>query len=301
MTVDPLAEIVTLLQPVVRYSKLVECAGAWRIQRDSVSSPFYCAILEGSCRLQVDDQPPVELAAGDFALVPAMTRIVTGSPAPPPVGRYDVPTEIGPGHFRAGAPDAPIVLRMQIGHCAFSAPDAALLVPLLPRQVLVRGMPRLITLIQLVGDEARAQRPARDLVLARLLEVLLIEALRCDTSTAPAPGLVRGLGDDRLALALCAMHARPGHPWTLAELAAQASLSRSAFFARFVRVIGVKPMAYLLTWRMALAKQWLRARAYPIDGVAERIGYSSANTFSVAFTRSVGMSPARFAQGASGS
>ena len=301
MTVDPLSEIVSLLQPVARFSKLVECAGAWRIRRENINAPFYCAILDGQCRMTVNGQSPVELKSGDFVLVPAMHDLVAESLMAPALGVSEVPKEIGPGHFRAGGDDAPIALRMQIGYCDFSAPNAALLVPLLPRMVLVRGESRLIALIQLVSEEARAQRPAREHVLGRLLEVLLIEALRCQTATdadsdaGSAPGLAQGLSDHRLAAALCAMHAQPGHPWTVAALAAEASLSRSAFFARFIRIVGLKPMEYLLTWRMALAKQLLRSRECGLEQVAERVGYSSANTFGTAFTRYVGMSPVRYA------
>ena len=145
--------------------------------------------------------------------------------------------------------------------------------------------------------ETRAKRPARELVLERLLEVLLIEALRSGTETTDAPGLSRGLADERLAAALHALHARPAHPWTVADLAAKAALSRSAFFARFQRVVGVAPMEYLLAWRMALAKQLLRRREMGMDEVAERVGYGSASTFSVAFARYAGVPPARYARG----
>ena len=73
-------------------------------------------------------------------------------------------------------------------------------------------------------------------------------------------------------------------------------MSRSAFFARFNRIVGLPPMAYLLTWRMALAKRMLRTRDLAIEQVAARIGYSSASTFSTAFTRHVGMPPLRYAR-----
>ncbi|GGI25431.1 AraC family transcriptional regulator [Bradyrhizobium guangdongense] len=296
MTIDPLAQIVTLLQPTARFSKFVECAGAWRIHRRSTGEPFYFAILEGRCRLIVDGQPPVALEAGDFVLVPAVHDLVNESLAPPPGRSVTMPTEISDGHFRVGRQDGAADLRMRIGHCTFGSPESALLVSLLPQMVLARGEPRLVTLMQLVGDETRARRPARELVLERLLEVLLIEALRCGAGTASAPGLSRGLADQRLAAALCAMHARPEHPWTVAELAMEAGLSRSAFFARFSRTVGLPPMEYLLAWRMALAKQLLRERDLGIDQVAERVGYGSASAFSVAFARHAGAPPARYAR-----
>jgi len=73
-------------------------------------------------------------------------------------------------------------------------------------------------------------------------------------------------------------------------------MSRSAFFARFSRIVGLQPMEYLLTWRMALAKRMLRTRDLAIEQVAAKIGYSSASTFSTAFTRHVGMPPLRYAR-----
>jgi AraC-like DNA-binding protein len=73
-------------------------------------------------------------------------------------------------------------------------------------------------------------------------------------------------------------------------------LSRSAFFERFRRAVGVAPMEYLLGWRMALAKKMLRSKETGVSEVAERVGYSSASTFSVAFTRYVGLPPMRYAR-----
>ncbi|MDE1148186.1 MAG: AraC family transcriptional regulator [Azospirillaceae bacterium] len=296
LAVDPLAEVVTLLQPTARFSKLVECAGQWRIRRDTTGEPFYCAVLEGCCRVSVDGQPPMILQGGDFVLVPAMRALVNESVEAPPAGVTTTPVEIAEGCFRVGRVDGPADLRMRIGHCNFGSPDAALLVPLLPQVVLARGEPRLATLMQLVGDETRARRPARELVLERLLEVLLIEALRCSSETASAPGLAWGLADERLAGALRAFHARPEHSWTVAELAAEAALSRSAFFARFSRTVGLAPMEYVLAWRMALARRMLRGHELAVEQVAERVGYSSASTFSVAFARHAGMPPARYAR-----
>lgn len=296
MAVDPLAEIVTLLQPAARFSKLVECAGSWRIHREATGEPFYCAILEGSCRVTFGGHQAFVLQAGDFVLAPAMRDLVNESIDAPADLPAMSPTQVSEGHFRIGCHDGPADLRMRIGHCSFGAPDAALLVSLLPDVIVVRDQPRLATLMQLVGDETRERRAARELVLERLLEVLLIEALRSGMETTSASGLSRGLGDERLAAALHALHARPEHPWTVADLAAEAALSRSAFFARFNRIVGLPPMEYLLAWRMALAKQLLRNRELRIDQVAERVGYGSASTFSVAFARYAGMPPARYAR-----
>ncbi|WP_299177323.1 AraC family transcriptional regulator [uncultured Brevundimonas sp.] len=294
MSIDPLAEVVTLLQPAIRFSKLVEYAGAWKIRREGTGEPFYCAVLDGGCRMTVDEQAPMILQAGDFVLVPAMHTIVSASLDAPEIETTREPIEIGEGRFRVGCVDAPAELTMRIGHCHFASPDADLLVRLLPRVILARGEPRLATLMQLVGEESFARRPAREVVLERLLELVLIEAVRSGDATMSAPGLVQGLADPRLAAALRALHARPERPWTVADLADEAAMSRSAFFARFSRIVGLPPMEYVLAWRMALAKRLLSDRELAVEQVAERVGYSSASTFTVAFGRYTGLSPARY-------
>ena len=153
-----------------------------------------------------------------------------------------------------------------------------------------------MALVGLVGDEARAQRAGRELVLARLVEVLLIEAFRASPKDDAPTGLLAGLADARIAASIRAMHGDPAHDWTVVELAARASLSRSAYFDRFARTLGMAPMEYLLSWRMALAKDLLRRRDLAIDEVAERVGYASASTFSTAFSRHVGTPPGRYAR-----
>lgn len=296
--IDPLAEVVTLLQPGTRFSKLVVGAGPWHVRSPDTGQPFYCVVLDGACRLAIEGEAPVELHAGDFALVPSVCAIAMSSLAPPPVEAPEtLPVPLAAGEFRIGDPDGPADLRILVGHCSFGSPDAALLVSLLPRLVLVRGKARLATLVQLVRDEHRENRPAREVVLARLLEVLLIEALRSAAGTAASPGLVRGLADARLAVALRRMHEDPTRPWTVAQLAKAAALSRSAFFERFRRTVGAAPMEYLLTWRMALAKNLLRRNEGGVAEIAARVGYGSASTFSTAFTRHVGLPPARYARG----
>ncbi|KQV60818.1 AraC family transcriptional regulator [Pelomonas sp. Root1217] len=296
---DPLAEVVGLLQPGARFSKVVAGAGDWRVRRADAGLPFYVVVLEGACRLTVDGQPPLDLQAGDFALVPASLPFTTSSAGPAAANLpLTLPERLADGSYRVGNADGPVDVRLLVGHCSFGSPDAALLVSLLPQLMHVRGEPRLTALVRLLIDETGAERPARDEVLARLLEVLLIEALRCAAGTAASPGLVRGLADVRLAAALRRLHEAPAQAWTVASLAREAALSRSAFFERFNRAVGVAPMSYLLAWRMALARRLLRDESLGVADVAERVGYSSASTFSVAFTRHVGQPPARYARSA---
>jgi AraC-like DNA-binding protein len=294
---DPLAEVVTLLQPAASFSKVVSGAGAWRVRRSVHGQPFYCAILEGGCRLSVAGQPPITLQASDFVLIPAAYDFAMMSLQPMTAEDGDtLPVEIRPRDIRVGTQDVAPEVQLLVGHCTFGSPDAALLVSLLPQLVHVRGERRLATLVELVTEEARGQRPARDVILAHLLEVLFIEALRSTANTAASPGLLRGLSDERLAVAIRRMHEHPGQPWTVVQLAREAALSRSTFFERFNQALGMAPMAYLLAWRMALAKNLLHRRDGSIAEIAQRVGYGSASAFSVAFTRYTGLAPRRFSK-----
>jgi AraC-like DNA-binding protein len=295
--VDPLAEVVTLLQPGASFSKIVSGAGPWRVRRSEAGRPFYGVILDGSCRLSVDGHEPITLQAGDFVLIPSAYGFAMSSLDPATSEDTETsPVALLDGEFRLGIQSGPPEVRLLIGYCVFGSPDAALLVSLLPQLVHVRGERRLATIVQLVGEESREVRPARDVILARLLEVLLIEALRSTAGTAASPGLLRGLTDERLAVAIRRMHESPTRTWTVAQLAKEAALSRSTFFERFSRAVGAAPMEYLLAWRMALAKNLLHRKECGVAEVAERVGYSSASTFSVAFTRYVGLPPARYAR-----
>ena len=299
--VDPLAEVVALLQPAPTFSKVLSGAGRWRASRTEVGQPFYCVVLEGSLRLSVNGGEPLILQADDFVLVPEVFgfEITSIDPPDPDAAPNLAPTPLPDGSFRFGDASAAPDAQWLAGLCAFGSPDAALLVSLLPELVLVRGDRRLATLVKLVREESQARRPAREVVLARLLEVLLIEALR-STQTGASPGLVRGLADARLALAIRQMHERPQEPWTMAQLAKIAALSRSSFFERFSRAVGVAPMEYLLSWRMAIAKNLLRRNTLSVATIAARVGYGSASAFSVAFTRYVGVSPTGYGRGSNG-
>jgi len=159
-----------------------------------------------------------------------------------------------------------------------------------------RSRTALAILVRLVGHEASERRAGRDLVLTRLVEVLLIEALRAAPGDDAPSGLLRGLADVRLAPAIRQMHSQLERSWTVALLAKTAALSRSAFFQRFTRSVGLPPMEYLLAWRMAVAKDLLRREDVRLTEVAERVGYDSASTFSTAFRRHVGRPPGRYAR-----
>lgn len=294
---DPLSEVIALLQPRAVFSKRISGAGRWGVRYSAFDQPSFCAVLEGSCRLAIDGHWALTLEAGDFVLLPAtpgftMSGFEQVTPdcidpkvAPSPTGEVRHGT-------RGGRPD----VRLLGGYFVFDSPDAELLVSLLPALVHVRGVDRLSVLVRIVGEESNERRPGRDLVLSRLVEVLLIEALRSTAGEDAPPGLLRGLADARLAAAMRQMHGQLARSWTVAQLAKTSALSRSAFFERFTRTVGLPPMEYLLAWRMAVAKNLLRNHGLGLSEVAERVGYSSASTFSTAFSRLVGQPPSHYAR-----
>jgi AraC-like DNA-binding protein len=295
---DPLTEIITLLQPRARHSKIVSGAGAWQVRRREGGHPFFCVVLEGACQVTLEGQPPLTLSDGDFVLIPAAYGFCVASLDPSPSAALESEPVMVNQALWLGAIDQPSNVRMLVGHCEFNSPNAQLLVSLLPQRIHVRGEKRLSTLLQLLIDESRTQRPGRDVILARLLEVLFIEALRSSnvgaTGTQSSSGLVQGLADERLAVAIRCMHEHTQKAWTIAQLARLAALSRSAFFERFSRVVGMPPMEYLLTWRMTLARSLLLRRQDSIADIALRVGYGSASAFSAAFARHTGMAPMRY-------
>ena len=294
---DPLSEIITLLQPRAVFSRRISGAGRWGVRYSAFGEPSFCAVLEGSCRLIVDGHRPLTLEAGDFVLLAATPGFTMSSLEPGRLERFDPQvTSRVLGEVRHGTRGGRADVRVLGGWFAFGSTDTALLMSLLPSLVHVRGVERLSTLVRLVGEEASERRAGRELVLTKLVEVLLIEALRATPGDDVPPGLLRGLADARLAPAIRQMHSQLARSWTVALLARTAGVSRSAFFERFTRSVGLAPMEYLLAWRMAVAKDLLRREDVNLDEVAEHVGYGSASTFSTAFSRHVGRPPGRYSR-----
>ncbi|HEY0503710.1 MAG TPA: AraC family transcriptional regulator [Lysobacter sp.] len=294
---DPLSEVVRLLRPRAVFSKGIAGAGAWSVRYSEFGEPSFSVVLDGHGTLAVDGQPEIALAPGDFVLLPATPGFTMSGAEPATPVHVDPKTAPAPtGEVRHGRPDGPPDVRLLGGWFLFDAPDPALLSSLLPALVHVRGEPRLSALVRLLREETEAERPGRDVVLAHLVDLLLVETLRAAPRHDAPPGLLRGLADARLAPALREMHARPAQAWTVAQLARTAALSRSAFFERFARTVGMAPMAYLLAWRMTLARDLLRHQRIDVAATAERVGYRSPSTFTTAFSRHVGVPPGRYAR-----
>jgi AraC-like DNA-binding protein len=168
---------------------------------------------------------------------------------------------------------------------------------------LLDALPRVLTLsssvdeplrevILLVSRELTNVEPGQQTVLDRLLDVLLVLALRSDfRHSASAPRWYRASGDPRLHAALQAMHEDAGHPWTVPELAAISGLSRAAFARVFREALGQAPLQYLTEWRMTLARDHLRADKLSLANIAATVGYGSPYAFAAAFRRHHGIAP----------
>lgn len=143
-------------------------------------------------------------------------------------------------------------------------------------------------------SQASVTDAGRPVLATRLPEMLFIEVMRLHLATAPAVdvGWIAALHDPVLAPALSALHERPAHRWTVSELAAAASVSRSGLDARFREVLQVSPIRYLADWRMHLARDLLASTDLPVAAVARRVGYDAEEAFSRAFKRAYGESPA---------
>lgn len=294
---DPLTEVAALLKPRAKYAKIATGAGEWSVRREESGRPFYCAVMLGEALLQADGKAPLPLQAGDFVIIPAAQGFTMSSRVPPN-GDGDDPDLITQleGETRHGRADGPADVRLMIGYCDFRMDAVQMLASLLPSMIHVRGEPRLTTLVEWLHDESVADRPGKQEVSTKLLELLLVEALRSTSSTAPSPGLVRALQDARLAKAIRKMHRDPARRWSVPALAGEAAMSRTTFFEKFNRAVGMAPMEYLFNWRMALAKRLLRDGAASVAVVAEQIGYGSTTAFNTAFSKHAGVSPGRYAR-----
>jgi len=157
-----------------------------------------------------------------------------------------------------------------------------------PASVLVRELLRVGVL------ESSMSRPGAQSMLAKLSELMFVDALRRYIESMPpgGKGWLAGVRDAQVGRALALLHAKPDRPWTVDELAREVALSRSALAERFAALVAEPPIQYLMRWRLALAAQKLRSGREAIARVAEHSGYESEAAFSRASKREFGMSPA---------
>ena len=303
---DALSDVLRVVRLNGAYFYAVEAAGPWRVETvaateltprvlpDAQHLISYHILTEGRCWGGVVGEEMVELVPGDVILFPqGDPHIIASTPHPTSEVVHVTSSTRYPETVRLGdtGPRARFV-------CGFLGCDLRPFNPLLaslPRRLHMRG-PSPHWLESFAGQvvaESRAERAGADLILTRLAELMFIEVLRryLEQLTAEQTGWLAGLRDPLVGQALALIHARPSHPWTLAELASEATGSRSKLAERFTHLVGYPPMQYLTQWRMQIAANLLTQSGAKVAAVAAEVGYESEAAFSRAFKKATGVSP----------
>jgi AraC-like DNA-binding protein len=254
------------------------------------------AVVQGRAWLWLDDpQAAVELAPGELALVRGgPDHHIAHEPAAPCLD----PAEFRTRHARDDPSDDRRAAVFVCGAYRFSGDVGEALLGALPQVVplsAAAGDP-LHDVIAVLSRELAASEPGQQTVLDRLLDVLLVLAIRTSFKTSSAPRWFQASAAPRLGAALHAIHDDAAHPWTVAELAAVSGLSRAAFARSFQQALGQAPMQYLTSWRMTLARDYLRTGQATLAQVADRTGYASPYAFAAAFRRHHGQPPGLWRQ-----
>jgi AraC-like DNA-binding protein len=261
----------------------------------------YHYVAGGELSVAVDGQPARRLGRGDIVVFPRNDFHLMGSDLGlPPVSAAQV--------VLAGGGDRIPTVRHGGGGavaslvCGFLACDQLLgnpIVSALPAAIVLRvddtdSADWIRSTFQYAAHEAAAGQPGSETVLAKLSELLFVEAVREYVRAMPPErsGWLAGLRDPGVGRALALMHNEIAHPWSVEELGRRSGLSRSSLSERFTRLIGVSPMHYLVDWRLQVAGQLLRETADPLARIAERVGYESEAAFSRAFKKKFGRAPA---------
>ena len=266
----------------------------------------YHLVTEGRLRASLPEgDPVVELKAGELILFPHGDRHVLASVSAGELRHIEVsgeelysllrPGEVTPWKSGAGGEATRLV-------CGYLACDRRLSEPI------IAGLPRILRVsvkdsgiaswvessVRFSVAESAMPRPGGATVLAKLSELLFVEAIRQYIETLPPgqTGWLAGLRDRFVGRALALLHEEPAHAWTVDELARQVGLSRSALADRFVELVGQPPMQYLTRWRLSLAAQQLLSGSRALTQIAEGVGYDSEAAFNRAFKREFGVPPA---------
>ncbi|WP_342380037.1 AraC family transcriptional regulator [Myxococcus stipitatus] len=296
---DVLADVLDSMRlSTIMYGRF-ELSGPWGIRFCEKPCAHLVLIAHGSARLDVEGIPDtVLLSAGDLALLPQgvshTLRDAEGSPLHL-LGQGECQRALGVGPIRLGGGGARTSL--VTGSFRLGAAPHTLLFEQLPRLVHVKAeAPSLSSAAQLLITESTSSSPGATVVMSRLADILLVQALRLHIASArnqEQPGL-GALADPQIGKALSLIHEQPAAPWTVESLAAAVALSRSGFAARFTSLVGKPPLEYLARWRMTKAAQLLRESETPLSELATVIGYQSEASFNRAFKRWEGSSPGAY-------
>lgn len=302
---DPLTLVLSSLRLAACEHFSSHLTAPWGLALPKHESAALHVVLGGRCwLLTAPGAPPIALEAGDLALFPrGDAHVLADDPATEP---RQVACHLHAGaRFAAeclyagggGAPTDVLCSKFSV-----EDPDANPLWTQLPEYLVVRGdggepAPWLATTLGLLTAELGSTRLGSEAILTRLLDVILIQAVRTwiEARAAEPSGWLGALQDRGIGTALGAIHGLPQEAWTVATLAERAGLSRTIFAERFVKLVGEAPLTYLTRSRMRLAAGILRREhSPPLIVVAAQVGYASEAAFCKAFKRVYGESPGRF-------
>ena len=262
----------------------------------------YHLIARGTCWGHAIGADPIRLNEGDLIVFPqGDPHVLSSAPgmrATPDMSMFARPTTALPLVYELGG-GGPERVRIV---CCFLGCDERPFNPLLTALPAVIHLSStgdqamtgwLTTLLNIAVRESGSSRAGTENVLARLAELMFVEAIRRYIETLPPAetGWLAGLRDPVVGQALSAVHAEPAAEWTVERLARLVGVSRSVFAERFVDMVGEPPMQYLALWRMQLASRLLVDGAHVAE-VAAQVGYDSEAAFSRAFKKLVGQAPA---------
>lgn len=290
-TFDPLSDVLTVLDARATRSTRFEGSGDWALAFPALERLKFVAVLRGASWLLLPDTAPQRIEAGDCCLIGRTAYVIASDPALVPIDGSRLYAE-GNDLVRLGGNDTVTIG----GGISFTPGNAAFLLDMLPAFMHIPGMStRAKAVTAILGLlEAEAKQPAmgNEVVTARLAEVLMIHAIRTFASASDTTsGWLGALADPRIGRAIQCFHSDIARPWTVADLAAEAGMSRAAFSADFTRRIGRAPFAYMRNWRMTRARAALAERHSNVSNVAASVGYTSQSAFGHAFRRTFGEAP----------
>jgi AraC-like DNA-binding protein len=303
-TSDPLGEALHFLRLAGSFYCRSELTAPWGLHLPpEPGSMWFHVVNTGRCWLDVDGHEPRQLQPGDFALVPHGEGHLLYSESGTPTPRFDeLEYDYASDRYailRQGGGQAPTSI--VCGTVRFGHPAARSLVALLPRMIIIDGAPGsqspeadwMYSTLRLIAAEARELRPAGEAVITRLSDILVIQAIRSwiTSDAVEQTGWLGALRDPRIGRAMSLVHRDPARPWSVASLAREITMSRSAFAARFTELVGEPVMRYVTRWRMQVALDLLHHDDLSVSELASRLGYDSEAAFSRAFKRTIGISP----------
>ena len=301
---DPLGESLHFLHMCGVFYTRSELAAPWGLALPPLPDCLmFHVVTSGSCWLVVDGEEPRLLKPGDFALVPhGEGHQLLSEPGEPATDLFDIPREHVSERYeilRHGQDGE--VTSLICGAVNFQHPAARHLVSLLPNLISIDTwsspqMEWFQSTLRLMAAEARELHPGGETIITRLADILVIQAIRSWMADNPfgQTGWLGALQDKQIGRAILAIQRDPSRTWTVELLAEEVAMSRSAFAARFKKLVGESPMQYLAEWRMNVAATWLKEQELSVGELASRLGYQSEAAFSRAFKRSIGVSPGLF-------